>query len=252
MPCACAQCLQYARALGLAEGPDSKDAMRKAYHAAAKLWHPDRFQHDPAQQFEAEEKFKTIQAAYTELLEHFENPVQFFTEPVAPPSPAEDFFAPNHSRTNSEPNISFNGAAGCYAAPDFPPRAFDIVTRHVREPDRALALVDLSRHGSPHGDLSQYILFSTQGIYVRDAHGILSLLWYDDLGETRFVDQRKNGKLPFQLRLIEKISGTEQKYALEIRRRDGTLFYAIASQADDSVKKVIYNFLQQKKPPAHP
>jgi hypothetical protein len=252
MPCACEQCLQHTRTLGLAEGPDSKDAIRKAYHAAAKLWHPDRFEHDPAQRLEAEEKFKAIQAAYTELTEHFENPIQPFTEPVAAQPPAEDFFAPRHTRVSSEPRISFGGAPGCYVSPDFPPRALDIIASNVREPDRALALVDLSRHGSPHGDLSQYILFSTHGIYVRDAHGILSLLWYDDLGETRFVDQRKNGKLPFQLRFIEKISGTEQKYALEIYRRDGTLFYAIASQADDGVKKVIYNFLQQKKPQPHP
>jgi hypothetical protein len=252
MPCACDQCLQHSRTLNITEGPESKDAIRKAYHAAAKLWHPDRFQHDPVLQITAEENFKTIQAAYTELNEHFENPVRHFTEPVAAEPPVEDFFAPHHTRINPEPRINFSGAHGCYVAPDFPPRAFEIISSHVREPDRAVALVDLSRHGSAHGDLSQYILFSAHGIYIRDAQGILSLLWYDDLGETRFVDQRKNGKLPLQLRFVEKISGTEQKYSLEIYRRDGTLFYAIASQADDGVKKVIYNFLQQKKPQPHP
>jgi hypothetical protein len=250
MPCACEKCLQHARTLGLAEGPVAKAGLRKAFHAAAKLWHPDRFENDPVQRLEAEEKFKTIQAAYSELNEHFENPVQPFTEPVAAYAPAEDFFV-RPARVNQEPGISFGGAHGCYVAPDFPAKAFDAAYAHVHEPDRPLALVDLSRHGSALGDLSRYILFSLHGILVCETLRQISLLWYEDLGELRFVDQRKQGKLPLRHRFIEKISGTEQKYALEIYRRDGTLFYAIASQADDSVKKVIYNFLQQKRLQPH-
>jgi hypothetical protein len=246
MPCVCAQCLQHARTLGLAEGADSKVALRKAYHEAAKTWHPDRFERDPIQQLEAEEKFKAIQVAYTELTEHFDDP----TEPPMEPVAGEFFVRPVH--IEKEPHISFNGAHGCYTEQDFPQKALEIIWSQVREPDRALAIVDLSRHGSPLGDLSQYILFTRHAIYVRDAHGILSLLWYEDLGDLRFVDQRKQGKLPLWHRLIEKISGTEQKYSLEIHRRDGTLFYAIASHTDDSVKKVIYNFLQQKRPQEHP
>jgi hypothetical protein len=116
----------------------------------------------------------------------------------------------------------------------------------------ARSRLSTSRHGSPLGDLSRYILFSLHGIFVCDTLNQILLLWYEDLGELRFVDQRKRGKLPLWHRFIEKISGTEQKYSLEIYRRDGTLFYAIASQADDGVKKVIYNFLQQKKPQPHP
>jgi hypothetical protein len=250
MPCACEKCLQHARTLGLAEGAESKAGLRKAFHAAAKLWHPDRFENDPVQRLEAEEKFKAIQAAYSELTEHFENPVQPFTEPVAAYAPAEDFFV-RPARVNHEPRISFGGAHGCYVAPDFPLQAFDAAYAHVHEPDRPLALVDLSRHGSALGDLSRYILFSLHGIFVCDTLRQISLLWYEDLGELRFVDQRKQGKLPLRHRFIEKISGTEQKYSLEIYRRDGSLFYAIASQADDSVKKVIYNFLQQKRLQPH-
>ncbi len=246
MPCVCAQCLQHSRTLGLTEGADSKAAIRKAYHEAAKAWHPDLFENDPAQQLEAEEKFKAVQVAYTELLEHFDNPAEPPMEPVA-----GDLFT-RPARVDDEPRIDFHGAHGCYTEQDFPPQALDIIWSHVREPDRALAIVDLSRHGSPLGNLSQYILFTLHGIYVRDAHGILSLLWYGDLGELRFVDQRKQGKLPLWQRFIERISGTEQKYSLAIYRRDGTLFYAIASQADDGVKKVIYNFLQQKRPQEHP
>jgi DnaJ domain len=250
MSCACEKCLQHARTLGLAEGTPTKEAIRKAFRAAASLWHPDRFENDPAQRLEAEEKFKAIQCAYSELTEHFESPLQPFVEPVSAQSPAEDFFAgPSH--VEKQPHISFGGAHGCYVAPDFPAQALKIAYAHVHEPDRPLALVDLSRHGSPLGDLSRYILFSLRGIFVCDTLQQVSLLWYEDLGELRFVDQRKQGKLPLRHRFIEKISGTEQKYSLEIYRRGGTLFYAIASQADDSVKKVIYNFLKQKSPLPH-
>jgi curved DNA-binding protein CbpA len=245
MPCVCAQCVQHTHTLGLAEAADSRASIRKAYHEAAKAWHPDRFENDPAQRLEAEEKFKAIQTAYSELTEHFENPA----EPRIEDAAGEPFAPP--ARVESEPQLRFGGAPGCYAEPDFSPRALEVAWSHVREPDRALALVDLSRHGSPLGDLSQYILLSRHAIYLRDAQNLLSLLWYDDLGELRFVDQRRQGKLPLWHRLIEKISGTEQKYALEIYRSDGSLFYAIASQADDSVKKVIYNFLQQKRPQEH-
>ncbi|HEY1768082.1 MAG TPA: J domain-containing protein [Terracidiphilus sp.] len=246
MSCVCAQCLQHFRTLGLAEAADSKAALRKAYHEAAKTWHPDRFENDPAQRFRAEENFKVIQAAYTELSEHFENPIE-------PPleNPASDWAA-RPARADHEPPIHFNGAPGCYTGQDFPPQVLEIIWHHVRDPDRALAMVDLSRHGSPLGDLSQFILLTQRGIYIRDAQGILLLVWYDDLGELRFVDRRRDGKLPLRHRFIEKISGTEQKYSLEIYRRDGGLFYAIASHADDSVKKVIYHFLQQMKPPPHP
>jgi hypothetical protein len=217
-------------------------AMRKAFRVAAKLWHPDRFERDPDQRLQAEEHFKGIQAAFRELCEHHENPVEW---------PVEAAFA-GATRLDEAVPLSFGGAPGCFAAPDFSPQAARIIAGHVSKTDSAVAIVDLSSHGSPGGDLSQYILFTLHGIFVRDALNIVSLLWYDDLGEIRFVDQRKNGKLGVWQRMVERLSGTEQKYALEIRRRDGSCFYSIASQADDSVKKVIYNFLQQKKPQPHP
>lgn len=246
MPCVCPQCLEHSRTLSLEEGTDSKVTIRKAYYEAAKTWHPDLYETDPEQRVRAEEMFKAVQVAYNELLEHFEHPVE---QPVEPS--VSDFFA-RPARADDGPHIDFGGAHGCYTEQDFPRQALEIIWSHVREPDRAVALVDLSRHGSALGNLSQYILFTRHGVYLRDEHGLVSLLWYDDLGELIFVDQRKQGNLPLWKRFIEKISGTEQKYSLEIYRRDGALFYAIASQADDGVKKVIHNFLQQKRPQEHP
>jgi hypothetical protein len=242
MPCVCERCLEHARTLGLGQRPTSQTAMRKAFKAAAKLWHPDRFEKQPDRQHEAEERFKQIQIAYRELTEHHENPVEWPVEPA---------FAAPVSAAHAPP-IFFGGALGCFVAPDFSRNAERIIATHVREPDRALAIVDLSGPASPPGTLAQYILFTSHGVFVRDALNMVSLLWYEDLGELRLVDKRKNGKLSLWRQIVERLSGTEQKYTLEIYRRDGRLLHTVASQVDDSIKKVIYNFLQQKKPQPHP
>ena len=42
----------------------------KAYRDLIKVWHPDRFAHDPALQRKAEEKTKNINKAYQQLLLH--------------------------------------------------------------------------------------------------------------------------------------------------------------------------------------
>jgi hypothetical protein len=242
MPCVCERCLEHARTLGLGQQPSSQTAMRKAFKAAAKLWHPDRFEKQPDQQHEAEERFKLIQIAYRELTEHHENPVEW---------PVELAFATPVGAADT-PTISFGGAPGCFVAPNFSLNAERIIAAHVREPDRALAIVDLSGPASPPGTLAQYILFTSHGVFVRDALNLVSLLWYEDLGEIRLTDKRRNGKLGLWQTIIERLSGTEQKYSLEIYRRNGALLHTIASQVDDSIKKVIYNFLQQKKPQLHP
>ncbi len=244
MPCACERCLEHAKTLGLAQRPSSRATLRKAFKAAAKLWHPDRHEKDAEQRREAEERFKQIQIAYRELSEHLANPVDWLVE---------DAFATAQTAEMPPGNFgeAFHEAPGCFAAPDFSLHAQGIIARHVREPDSAVAIVDLSGHGSAAGDLSRYILFTTQGIFVRDALGMVLLLWYSDLGEVRIVDLRRNGKLGLWHRMIERLSGTEQKYALHIHRSDGTPFFSIANETDDRVKKVIYNFLQQKRPQAH-
>jgi hypothetical protein len=241
MPCVCPQCAEHARTLGLAEPPASRAILRKAFKATAKLWHPDRFEGDPAKRLEAEEKFKLIQVASRELAEHLENPAEWALEPAFTPPAAP-----------AAPPIFFGNAPGCFVAPDFSLIAERIIVAHVREPDRALALVDLSGPGTPPGSLRQYILFTVHGIVVRDALNLVSLLWYADLGEIRLIDRRRDGRLGLWHALLERLSRTEQKFTLEIFRSNGTLFHVLAGQVDDSVKKVIYNFLQQKRPQPHP
>src|SRR5580658_8743054 len=70
MSCPCVACRDHARTLGLARWPASKKAVHRAYRSAAKLWHPDRFANDEVKIHEAEERFKLLQAAYSELTEH--------------------------------------------------------------------------------------------------------------------------------------------------------------------------------------
>jgi hypothetical protein len=44
--------------------------IKEAYRDAVKVWHPDRFENDPRLRAKSEEKFKLIQVAYRELIEH--------------------------------------------------------------------------------------------------------------------------------------------------------------------------------------
>jgi hypothetical protein len=46
----------------------SLDEIKKAYRDLVKVWHPDRFDHDPALQQKAQEKLKEINAAYDALI----------------------------------------------------------------------------------------------------------------------------------------------------------------------------------------
>ena len=246
MPCACETCAQHARTLGLGDRPSSRAAIRKGFRAAAKLWHPDRFENDAVKRLEAEEHFKQIQLASREMLEHFESPAEWFVESGA--VAAAERGAKPAAKVRREPAISFGGAPGCFTAPDFPLYAERIIAKHFIDPDRALAIVDLSGAGSKGGSFTQYILLTSHGIFVRDYRDIVSLLWYTDLGRIYFVDLRKDGKLGIWQRLVERISGTEQKYALEIYRQNGESFCSIVNEVDDSVKKVIYSFLFEMKP----
>ena len=145
------------------------------------------------------------------------------------------------------PPIYFGDAPGCFVTPDFSPIADSIIAANVHEPDRALALVDLSGPGSPPGELAQFILLTCEAILIRDARNLISLLWYAHLGDVRLIDKRRHGRLGMWRSILERLSGIEQKYVLEIWRENGTLFQSIAGQVDDNVKKIIYNFLQQQR-----
>jgi hypothetical protein len=227
--------------------------LRKAYRAAARHWHPDRYERDPVLRLEAEERFKQIQIASRALTEHLENPIQWPVEPAfaARPKTEPRYTAPGHTPpadAAAGPLLSFGGRPGCFVAPDFSPVAERIIVLQLRDAERALAIVDLSGPASPPGSFAQFLLLADDGIFVRDSRTIVSLLWYSDLGAIRLIGKGRRGLSGLWQRLQERLTGTEQKYVLEIRRRDGTLFHTIAGQVDDSVKKVIYNFLQQKRP----
>ncbi|HEX8161089.1 MAG TPA: DnaJ domain-containing protein [Pyrinomonadaceae bacterium] len=53
--------------LGLSAGASAQD-FKAAYRDMAKVWHPDRFTHDPRLQQKAQEKLKEINDAYQQLL----------------------------------------------------------------------------------------------------------------------------------------------------------------------------------------
>jgi curved DNA-binding protein CbpA len=242
MPCICDQCIEHCRTLDLVDGPASKDAIHIAFREAAKRWHPDRFESEPSIKPLAEEYFKHVQVAYRELMEHYTDGDEF-SQHSSPERPG--------AAHTSAASISFGNAARCFTAPDFSPYAEEVIAKCMRSFDSALAIVDLSSAEAV-GGFSEFILFTGHGVFVRDQHRIVSLMWYSDLGEIRLMDQRIHGKLSFLQRLAERVSGERQSYLLQIYRLDGTLFYSISDRADDSVKKVIYNFLLRKKHQTQP
>jgi hypothetical protein len=238
MPCACDQCLQHARTLGLEASASSLEAIRKAYRDAVKLWHPDRFEGDPSHLPAAEEHFKQVQVAYRALTEHNRSPVILSLESIAakPVRPA---------------SLSFGKAPGVFTAPRLPPQVEQIIAAQLGPDHKALAIVDLSRDGTNPGDFSRFLLLASHAVIVRGAEGNDAIIWYTDLGEITLIDHRIDGKLGVWQTVLEKVSGTEQKYTLEIHRRNGAHFFSLSGETDDSVKKVIYNFLLHKKYQPH-
>ena len=242
MPCACQRCIRHSRTLGLPAKPPSKASIRKAYKASAKLWHPDRFENNPAKRLQAEEQFKLIQIAYRELAEHCEKPEK--EPPVAPRS------ASPTSRP-APPPIFFGDAPGCFVFPHLPDRIVNLFAVYLQDTECAVAYVDLSMIGIRREIGSQYILLTDRRIIVRDAMGVVSLLWYSDLGEIRLLDRHEFRKPSIWERIVEKAWGIKHGYVLEINRQNGTHFISILGQAHDNVKKVVYNFLLQMKQQLH-
>ncbi len=52
----------------------SVEEARRAYMDLVRVWHPDRFSHDPRLRARAEEKLKRLNLAYETLLAHFTGP----------------------------------------------------------------------------------------------------------------------------------------------------------------------------------
>lgn len=253
MPCACTTCLQHAATLGLGRKPPTKAAIRKAFRSEAKLWHPDRFENEPVKRFEAEEHFKQIQVAYRELWEHCESPVKNAPTAPAPPQeqPAESVAA-SKPREEDTPPLFFGGAPNCFVSPHFPSAATEIIIEFSMEAtERPLAIVDLSQRPSSPPKFAQYIFLTSYRVFVRNAFNIVASLWYGHLGDIRFVDLRRQGKSGLWRMIVDEILGLDPKYVLEIYRHNGDLLCSIADEADDSVKKVLYNFLLQKKSKGH-
>jgi len=238
MPCACERCIRHSRTLGLPAKPPSKASIRKAYRASAKLWHPDRYENNPGKRLQAEEQFKLIQVAYRELSDHCERPEREPTVSTMGASPAT-WPAP--------PPIFFGDASGCFVFPHLPAKVVNIFAVYLQDTECAAAFIDLSMTGIRREIGSQYILLTNRRIIVRDAMGVVSLLWYSDLGEIRLMDRDELRKPSIWERIIEKIWGIKHRDVLQINRQNGTHFFSILGQAHDNVKKVVYNFLLQMK-----
>ena len=82
------------------QSAESLDEVKKAYKVLVKVWHPDRFNHDPDLRKKAEDKIQQINAAYEELR-------RFFTQKrykIDQKSIGSDHFSPNdHQRAEADP-----------------------------------------------------------------------------------------------------------------------------------------------------
>jgi hypothetical protein len=291
MSCECAQCRQHYRTLGIAFGIPSESETQQAYQESAKQWNPEFFEGYASLRADAEEHFEQIQIAYRELKAHnaamAESTVESFTvQPSSTTIPPSAFIRPTvvtepsaflRSTAVPEPSaftqpsaglppreeapvftfrasppISFRDAPGCLVAPHFTPEAEEMIRQHLGKLGAPLAIVDLSGTRSLPRSYAQFLLLTELGIMVRDARKIVSLLWFRDLGEIHFIDKQKPAKSGMWQSLFDGGSGSQSKCVLEIYRNNGTFFYSLSSHADDSVKKVIYDFLLGKKNQSQP
>jgi len=88
--------------LGLRHGA-SEDEVKQAYRDLVKVWHPDRFSHDPRLQVKAQEKLKDINEAYTKL-----NTLRFTSSTAAHQSEPDS----QQSRSNQEKTTSHSNESG--------------------------------------------------------------------------------------------------------------------------------------------
>ncbi|MGD0546598.1 MAG: J domain-containing protein [Terracidiphilus sp.] len=251
MSCDCAQCRQHYRTLGIAYGIPSESEIEEAYREGVKQWHPDLYENYASLRADAEEHFKEIQIAWREIKEHSGVALEATAESAsaaktpADRSPVDSFFTQTRS-VQDEPELDFGGAPGCLAASQFTEEVKEMVSSHLGRLGSALALIDLSGARS-RAVPSHFLLLAASGIMMRDARNLISLLWYKDMGEVSLIDKGKQGKPGLWQKLVDGGSGGRSESTLHIFRDNGTLFASLGHQVDDSVKRVIYDFLLSKK-----
>jgi len=238
MACVCRTCLQHLPVLGIANPPKSKAGIHKAYRAAAKLWHPDRYENNQRKRLEAEEQFKRIQIAYRELCEHFDSPQRRLVE--------REYTS--QTFTTGPPTIFFGDAHHCFSVAYFPEGIERlIVDAALGGAETAVGFVNLSGTLLERQIPARYVLLTNHRLFIRDASELVHVLWYADLGDIEYIDLNSTKDHRGWQRIVRWFSDREQRYVLRIQRRNGTEFYSLMDKPDDRVKKVIYNFLQQMK-----
>ena len=243
MACVCRTCLQHLPVLGISDPPRTKAAIHKAYRTAAKLWHPDRFENNQRKRLEAEEHFKLIQVAYRELCEHFDSPQRrLVLREYSTPTPVSQSFA------EAPPTIFFGDAHHCVSVPHFPQSVEKLILdAALGGAETPVGFVNLSGALLESQVPTRYVLLTNHRMFIRDQSELVNVLWYADLGDIEYIDQRASGKWRFWQTIAGWLSDQQQRFTLRIQRRDGTLFYSLTDRPDDRVKKVIYNFLQQMR-----
>jgi curved DNA-binding protein CbpA len=255
MSCECGQCRQHFRTLGIAYGVPTESEIQEAYNESVKQWHPDLYENYASLRAEAEERFKQIQVAFRELKEHnapgYTKPAKASSvqyEPSEPYVSSARYAEPAQpAQPAAAPELSFNGAPGCLTASQFNAEIKGLIAGHLGASETALAIVDLSGSRSRIASYSQFLLVAGRGIMVRNARGIVSLIWYKDMGEIRWVEGQKESKSGSWQKFIGNLSGGAGGCQLHIHRADGALFLSLTDQVDDSVKRALYNFFLGKK-----
>ena len=242
MSCDCARCREHYKTLGFMFGAPSEQEIEDGYREGVKQWHPDLYENYASLRADAEEHFKQIQVAYRELKEHN-------TVSAAAEVPVERIVV--QPKEEAAPLISFGDAHGCLTTKQFTPQIEEMVTPHLGKLGLALAIVDLGGNRS-NATYSQFLLLASRGIMMRDSRHNISVLWYTDLGEINLFDRNKGGKQSSWQKFMGGISSGQPSYELQITRSNGVSFCSLSTQIDDSVKKVIYDFLLSQKPQANP
>jgi curved DNA-binding protein CbpA len=232
----------------------TESEIEAAYQESAKQWHPDLYKDYASLRAEAEQRFEQIQIAYRELKAHYQAGGPPDEAPPVQPARSDSYAATAEyaqlaqpAQSVAAPELSFDGAPGCLVAEQFDSEIKEMIAGHLGKQERAVAIVDLSGSRSRNATYSQFLLIGGRGIMVRNARGIVSLLWYKDMGELRWIERQSGSKSGSWHKFIGNLSGSPAGCQLHIHRGDGALFLSLTDQAEDSVKRALYNFFQSKK-----